>query len=109
MTKYSPGDEIRVTNPFNEHYGTVGTILRHDNDDDSYLIEFQFDSPFGPSAVTDWFYGTTEFTPASNTKYMPKSNAIFYCNHEWKVDYTSIFTSAEYYSCKHCGKKKEDV
>ncbi len=111
MSDYKVGDKVRITELWDGNFGAIGKILRYDQDDDSYLIEFQYDTISGHCARSDWYYGDDKFVLADQPENMKPYIGVdyAYCSHKWKVDYKSIFTNAEYYSCERCGKKKEEV
>lgn len=106
---YIVGDKVRITEQLDANWGMVGEIIRVDELDNSFLIEFEFDSPFGKGKNSDWYYGTGEFVHANKPTYAHQAPVEFSCKHVWKVDYKSIFVNKEYHSCSKCGKKKEDV
>jgi hypothetical protein len=109
--QYNAGDKVRITEPFDDNFGMIGKIIRYDQDDDSYLIEFEFDGPFGNGTTTDWYYGTNEFVhadkPSNHFNLPPPVPNAGYCRHEWRED--SFFTKAVYKTCKKCGARYEDV
>lgn len=105
--KYEVGDNIRINEVFDENYGMVGKIIRKDDDDDSYLIEFEYDSPMGKGINTSWYYGTGDFVLANKPTYAPKPIGFSYCVHTWRED--KWFTAKVYKTCTKCGARFEDV
>jgi hypothetical protein len=103
--QYKVGDKVRIDSMFDDHNGMVGKILRHDADDDSYLVEFEHGTPFGPTTTTDWYHGTDEFVHAHLPGHPPKFTMNF-CHHEWRED--KWFTPKVFKTCKKCGAKYED-
>lgn len=106
--RYTIGDRIRITEQFDDNFQMVGTIIRHDKDDDSYLVEFEYDSPmFGAnSKSTTWYHGSADFVLANKPTYAQKATPS-YCWHEWRED--KWFTSKVFKTCKLCGARAEDV
>lgn len=108
VIKYSTGDRVRITEQFDPNYGMIGTILRHDEEDSSYLIEFEYNGGlFGSCKNTDWYCGTEDFVHANKPTYATKETSGYYCRHEWRED--KWFTSKVFKTCKLCGAKAEDV
>ncbi len=113
MTTYSSGEKVRIVDMFNDHFGMEGTIIRHDKDDDSYLIEFEYNTPWGATKTTEWYHSKDDFVYAN--KPSPIKNPFIgvdvanhsWCSHEWQND--SFFTTRIYKTCRKCGKRHEDL
>lgn len=54
-----------------------------------------------------FFIPTDEIIPHYLTSSIKQPEPSTKCNHEWKNDYTSIFTAKQYFSCTKCGIDKD--
>lgn len=118
--KFEIGDDVKVVDIYSLRCGKIGTII--DRKINCGIYEYTIDFP---DSVVLSYYNENDLQiytsasmkmgwggnvpPQSPHNYTPSySSKKSWCNHSWKEDFQNPFSPAKYYSCRACGKKKEE-
>lgn len=130
--KFDINDDIRITDSNHYLYDEVGTVQkRYVSQAGYYEYEVKITGMhfwgghtieiLNESQIVMWTTASSKTRATVPNGYsiagawwdevatVSKPSKIYYCNHSWKEDFNNPFSINKYYSCRSCGKKKEEV
>lgn len=124
--KFEIGDDVKVIDVFSNKYGKIGTVINRtfgSSGVPEYTLDFpdiivlmyfkEGDLSIYTSASMKMGWGNVPpQSPAwdivADKPWVHSTSSLRRCNHSWKEDFQNPFSPTKYYSCRACGKKKEE-